>query len=62
MVATATILHSMRSMSVARVDLHQRDKHDKMLMEEMLNSITWTSTGAGQTDIFLNFLAVCDSA
>ena len=35
---------------------------DKMLMEEMLNSITWTSTGAGQTDIFLNFLAVCDSA
>ena len=34
---------------------------DKMLMEEMLNSITWTSTGAGQTDIFLNFLAVCDS-
>jgi hypothetical protein len=30
MVATATILHSMRSMSVARVDLHLRDKHDKM--------------------------------
>ena len=35
---------------------------DKMLMEEMLNNITWTSTGAGQTDIFLNFLAVRDSA
>ena len=35
---------------------------DKMLMEEMLNNITWTSTGAVQTDIFLNFLAVCDSA
>ena len=33
-----------------------------MLMEEMLNNITWTSPGAGQTDIFLNFLAVCDSA
>ena len=35
---------------------------DKMLMEEMLNNITWTSTGARQTDLLLNFLAVCDSA
>ena len=35
---------------------------DKMLMQEMLNNITWTSTGARQTDILLNFLAVCDSA
>ena len=35
---------------------------DKMLMEEMVNNITWTSTGARQTDILLNFLAVCDSA
>ena len=34
---------------------------DKMLMEEMVNNINWTSTGARQTDIFLNFLAVCDS-
>ena len=35
---------------------------DKMLMEETLNNITWKSTGARQTDLFLNFLAVCDSA
>ena len=35
---------------------------DKMLMEEMLNNITWTSTGARHTDLLLNFLAVCDSA
>ena len=25
---------------------------DKMLMEEMVNNITWTSTGARQTDLF----------
>ena len=35
---------------------------DKLLMEEVLNNITWKSTGAGQADTFPNFLAVCDSA
>ena len=35
---------------------------DKMLMQGMLNNITCTSTGARQTDLILNFLAVCDSA
>ena len=34
----------------------------KILMEEMLNNIIWTSTGAKHTDLLLNFLAVCDSA
>ena len=35
---------------------------DKMLMEEMLNNIIWTYTGARQTDIIMNGLVVCDSA
>ena len=35
---------------------------DKMLMEEMLNNIIWSSTGAKHIDLLLNFLAACDSA
>ena len=34
----------------------------KMLMEEMLNNIILTYTGAMQKDILLTCLVVCDSA
>ena len=34
---------------------------DKMLMEEMLNNIGWTSTGDFQTDTLANHRAVCSS-
>ena len=40
----------------------QRIPRYKMLMEEMLHNIIWSSTGAKHTDFLLNFLAVCDSA